>query len=120
MQPAPGGLHAYLASHLEAALLPCTPEAIDRLVGDDGRWTDPAAAMDSSRSVGASREAGELRLLTDDLVALLTSESPRLIAATSHDQWRRACLHGRTAAGLLRYHAKMADTSGSRPKTPGF
>ena len=107
-------LHAYLASHLEAALLPCTPEAIDRLVGDDGRWTDPAAAMDSSRSVGASREAGELRLLTDDLVALLTSESPRLIAATSHDQWRRACLHGRTAAGLLRYHAKMADTSGSR------
>jgi erythromycin esterase-like protein len=107
-------LHAYLASHLEAALLPCTPEAIDRLVGDDGRWTDPAAAMDSSRSVGASREAGELRQLTDDLVALLTSESPRLIAATSHDQWRHARLHGRTAAGLLCYHAKMADTSGSR------
>jgi erythromycin esterase-like protein len=107
-------LHTYLASHLEAALLPCAPEAIDRLVGDDGRWTDPAAAMDPSRSVGASSEAKELRLLTDDLVALLTSESPRLIAATSHDQWRRACLHGHTAAGLLRYHAKMADTSGYR------
>jgi erythromycin esterase-like protein len=107
-------LHDYLATHLEAALLPCTLETIERLIGDDGRWTDPAAAMDPSRSVGASREASELRLVTDDLVSLLTSESPRLIAATSHDDWWRACLYGRTAAGLLRYYAKMADTSGSR------
>jgi erythromycin esterase-like protein len=70
--------------------------------------------MNPSRSVGASREAGELRLLTDDLVALLTSESPRLVAAASEEDWWRACLHGRTAVGLLRYHAAMADGSGSR------
>jgi erythromycin esterase-like protein len=107
-------LHEYLSAHLEAALLPGTPETIDRLIGDDGRWTDPAATMDPSRSIGASREANELRLLTDDLVATLTSQSPGLIAATSLAQWRRATLHGRTAAGLLRYHAAMADTSGSR------
>jgi erythromycin esterase-like protein len=87
---------------------------IDRLVGDDGRWTNPEAAMDPSRSVGASREAGELRLLADDLCALLRSESPRLVAAASEEDWWRARLRGRTAAGLLRYHAAMADGSGSR------
>lgn len=107
-------LHGYLAAHLEAELLPCDSQTIDRLVGDDGRWTDPAVAMDPSLSVGASREAGELRLLADDLGALLASESPRLVAAASEEDWWRACLHGRTAAGLLRYHAAMADGSGSR------
>ena len=107
-------LHGHLAAHLEAALLPCSLETIDGLIGDNGRWTDPAAAMDPSRSVGASREANELRLLTDDLLSVLTSESPRLVAASSHDDWWRACLYGRTAAGLLRYHAAMADGSGTR------
>jgi erythromycin esterase-like protein len=107
-------LHDYLASQLEAALLPCTLETIEGLIGDDERWTNPAAAMDPSQSIGASREANELRLVTDDLVAALISQSPRLIAATSHAEWWRACLYGRTAAGLLRYHATMADTSDSR------
>ena len=107
-------LHGYLAAHLPADLLPCSLETIEGLVGDDGRWMDPAAAMDPSRSVGASREAGELRLLADDLDALLRSESPRLVAAAQEEDWWRACLHGRTAAGLLRYHAAMADGSGSR------
>ena len=107
-------LHHYLATNLEAALLPCTLETIEGLVGDDERWTNPEAAMDPSKSIGASREAGELRLVTDELVAALTSESPRLIAAASYEEWHRACLYGRTAAGLLRYHSKMTDGSGSR------
>jgi erythromycin esterase-like protein len=106
--------HGYLATHLEADSLPWDLETIDRLVGDDGRWTNPEIAMEPSRSVGASREAGDLRLLADDLVALLTSETPRLVAAASEEDWWRACLHGRTAAGLLRYHAAMADGSTSR------
>ena len=107
-------LHGHLATHLEADSLPCDLETIDRLVGDDERWTNPEAAMDPSRSIGASPEARELRLLADDLLAALTSESPRLIAAASKEDWWRACLHGRTAAGLLRYHAAMADGSGHR------
>jgi erythromycin esterase-like protein len=107
-------LHGYLATHLEADSLPCNLETIDRLVGDDERWINPEAAMDPSRSVGASREAGELRLLADDLGVLLMSESPRLVAAASEEDWWHACLHGRTAAGLLRYHAAMADGSGPR------
>ncbi|CAA9441604.1 MAG: FIG01131340: hypothetical protein [uncultured Rubrobacteraceae bacterium] len=107
-------LYHYLATNLEAALLPRALKTIDDLIGDDGRWTDPEAAMEPSMSIGASHEAGELRLVADDLVAALTSESPRLIAATSYEEWHRACLYGRTAAGLLRYHARMADGSGSR------
>jgi erythromycin esterase-like protein len=107
-------LHGYLAAHLEGDLLPCGLETIEGLVRDDGRWTDPAAAMDPSRSVGASREARELRLLAEDLGALLLSESPRLVAAAPEEDWWRACLYARTAAGLLRYHAVMADGSGPR------
>jgi erythromycin esterase-like protein len=108
------GLHRYLAAHVDADLLPCPADTIDHLIGDDERWTNPAAAMDPSLSVGSSSDARELRLITDDLLTLLVSESPRLVSATSHDDWWQASLYGRTAAGLLRYHAAMADTSPGR------
>lgn len=108
------GLYEYLAASRCAARLPCTPETIDQLLGADERWSNPAAAVDPSQSIGASREARQLRLIADDLVGALTAQSPGLIAATSHDDWWRACLYGRTAAGLLRYHAAMADSSDSR------
>ncbi|MEV8020304.1 erythromycin esterase family protein [Streptomyces sp. NPDC086554] len=107
-------LHGYLADQVDADLLPCTAEALDRLLGADDRWTDPAAMMDPAKSVGQSAEAGELRLLADDLVALLEAQTPHLLAATSRDDWDRACLYGRTATGLLRYHHWMADTSPAR------
>ena len=107
-------LYQLLAAHLEAASLPCSPEMIEQLIGDDSRWVNPAAAMDPAQSIGTSDAAKELRLVTDDLLAVLTSESPRLIAAASFEDWWRGSLLGRTAAGLLRYHATMADTSASR------
>ncbi|QIP86370.1 erythromycin esterase family protein [Streptomyces sp. Tu 2975] len=107
-------LHAYLAAQVDADLLPCTAETLDRLLGADDRWTDPAAMTDPSRSVGRSAEAGELRLIADDLVALLDAQTPHLVTATSGDDRYRAHLHGRTATGLLRYHHWMADTSPGR------
>lgn len=107
-------LHTYLASHVDADLLPCTAPALDRLLGADGRWSEPAAMTDPARSAGRSAEAGELRLLADDLVALLDARTPHLITATSRDAWERARLYGRTATGLLRYHFWMADTSPGR------
>ena len=113
-RPALTALHAYLATNLETALLPATAGAIDTLAGADDRWSNAAAILDPSQSVGASAEANTLRLLADDLLALLIAESPRLIASTSRDAWWRAYVHARTAAGLLRYHAAMADTSDSR------
>ncbi|MEF9886157.1 erythromycin esterase family protein [Streptomyces sp. P9-A4] len=107
-------LHGYLAARVDAYLLPCTAETLDRLLGPDDRWTEPAAMMDPARSVGRSAEAGELRLLADDLVALLDERTPHLIAESSPGEWDRACLYGRTATGLLRYHSWMADDSPAR------
>ncbi|MDX3233006.1 erythromycin esterase family protein [Streptomyces sp. ME19-01-6] len=107
-------LHGYLAAHVDADLLPCAAETLDRLLGADGQWTNPAAMMDPAQSMGRSAEARELRLLADDLVALLDEQTPHLITATSREGWDRARLYGRTATGLLRYHYWMADTSPSR------
>ncbi|BBJ47101.1 erythromycin esterase [Streptomyces antimycoticus] len=107
-------LHGYLAGRVDAELLPCTGETLDRLLGADDRWTNPAAMRDPSQSVGRSAGARELRLLADDLVALLDTQTPHLLAASSRDDRDRARLYGRTATGLLRYHHWMADTSPAR------
>lgn len=107
-------LHAYLDARVSADLIPCTAETLDRLLGADDRWTNPAAMMDPSASAGQTPEAKQLRLLADDLVALLDTQTPHLNAASSRDDWDRARLYGRTATGLLRYHFWMADTSPGR------
>lgn len=107
-------LHGFLAERLGTSLLPCSGDALDSLIGPDDRWTEPAAMMDPSRSVGQSAEARELRLIADDLAALLGAHAPGLIAASTPAEWERARLYGRTATGLLRYHFWMADTSPAR------
>ncbi|MFI7325132.1 erythromycin esterase family protein [Streptomyces rubiginosohelvolus] len=107
-------LHRTLTDHVDPGLLPCTAGTLDRLLGPDDRWTDPAAMLDPSASFGRSAEAGELRLLADDLGALLHSWAPHLIAVASRDAFDRARLWARAASGLLRYHHWMADASPSR------
>jgi erythromycin esterase-like protein len=90
--------------------LPCTREALGALLGPDDRWTNEAAVMDPSQSIGRSADAQRLRVLADDLVALLDTQLPQLSAKDRE----RAALYGRTAAGLLRYHSWMADASPAR------
>lgn len=107
-------LHDHLAAHMDADLLPCTAQTLDRLLGADQLWTNPDTMMDPAQSVGRSAEAGQLRLIADDLVALLDEQTPNLLAATSRAELDQAYLHGRTAVGLLRYHHWMADTSPAR------
>jgi erythromycin esterase-like protein len=107
-------LHAYLTAWVGAGLLACTAKTLDRLLGAGDRWTNPAAMMDPSQSVGQTPDAEQLQLLADDLVALLDAQTPHLIAVSSREDWHRARLYGRTATGLLRYHFWMADTSPSR------
>ncbi|MFJ6939858.1 erythromycin esterase family protein [Streptomyces sp. NPDC101132] len=107
-------LHGHLAAHVDAGLLPCTAQDLDRLLGADDRWTEPAAMMDPARSVGRTAEAGELRLIADDLAALLEERTPELLPVTSREDWDRARLYARTATGLLRYHHWLADTSTGR------
>ncbi|WP_214110992.1 erythromycin esterase family protein [Acrocarpospora catenulata] len=113
-RPALTALHDYLAAHLDLAL---SRETLYELLGPDDRWTNPAAMMDPTQSIGRTPEARELRLIADDLRAMLTSHAPHLTAATSPDDWWHADLHARTAAGLLTYHAGMADTTPTRFNT---
>ncbi|MBG0823015.1 erythromycin esterase family protein [Planomonospora sp. ID91781] len=90
--------------------LPCSRETLDTLLGPDDRWASEAAVRDPSRSIGRSDEARRLRLIADDLVALLDTQAPGLSAQDRE----RAELYGRTAVGLLRYHHWMADASPAR------
>ncbi|CAL9367887.1 erythromycin esterase family protein [Streptomyces werraensis] len=107
-------LHAHLAAHVDAELLPCTADRLDDLLGADTPWTNEAAMTDPSQSIGRTPQARELRLLADDMVTLLETQAPHLTAVSSPDDRDRAHLYGRTAVGLLRYHSWMADTSPSR------
>ncbi|MFD7901880.1 erythromycin esterase family protein [Kitasatospora sp. NPDC059747] len=104
-------LHDYVAAHLDP---PYDRTTLDALLGDDGRWTDEAIMYDPAKSIGRTPEARELRVIADDLSALLTARAPHLTTATSPDAFWRAELHARTTIGLLRYHAAMADTGPAR------
>ncbi|HUR04335.1 MAG TPA: erythromycin esterase family protein [Nonomuraea sp.] len=90
--------------------LPCTMETLDTLLGPDDRWSNEATVMDPSQSIGQSADAQRLRVIADDLVALLETQAPRLSA----EDRESGALYGRTAVGLLRYHHWMADTSPAR------
>ncbi|MEU8022830.1 erythromycin esterase family protein [Micromonospora haikouensis] len=90
--------------------LPCTRETLDALLGPDGRWSNEATVMDPSRSIGRSADAQRLRVIADDLLALLDTQLPQL----SVRDRERAELYGRTAVGLLRYHHAMADGTADR------
>jgi erythromycin esterase-like protein len=90
--------------------LPCSRETLDTLLGADDRWSNEATVMDPSESIGQSADAQRLRVIADDLVALLDTQAPQL----SVQDRERAELYGRTATGLLRYHHWMADASPAR------
>ncbi len=85
-------------------------ETLDALLGPDDRWSNEATAMDPAQSIGQSADARRLRLIADDLVALLDTQAPQLSA----EDRERAALYGRTATGLLRYHHWLADASPAR------
>ncbi|MFG2650613.1 erythromycin esterase family protein [Streptomyces sp. NPDC048436] len=104
-------LHDYLAPHIDLAW---SRETLDASLGPDERWSDPGTLMDPTRSIGRTPEARELRQIADDLGVLVAAHAPHLTAATSPDDFWRAELHARTATGLLRYHAGLADTAPTR------
>ncbi|WP_433515119.1 erythromycin esterase family protein [Nonomuraea sp. CA-143628] len=102
------GLYDLLDGPLPSAVV--TRETLDTLLGPDDRWSNEATAMDPSQSIGQSADAQRLRLIADDLVALLDTQMPGL----SGEDRELAALYGRTAVGLLRFHYWMADASPAR------
>ncbi len=111
--PSPGPylrhLHDYLTAHLGPDGFAHGRADLGALLGDEERWSDPAALMDAALSVGGGPGAVRLRAVADDLLTTLHAEAPGLVAASSPDAWHRAEVHGTTALGLLRYHARCAD-----------
>jgi erythromycin esterase len=107
-------VHRYLERHADPLDLPCTWDRISSLIGDDSRWTDRRATRDPSRSIGGSPAVRDLRIIVDDLRRTLSTEAPRLVARTSGDELWDAQLCARTAAGLLAYHATVADDTPRR------
>ncbi|WP_328460637.1 erythromycin esterase family protein [Actinoplanes sp. NBC_00393] len=90
---------------------------LDLLIGDESRWSDPAAQLDHARSIGRSPQAAALRVIADDLLTQLYAEAPRLIATSSARAWQQARTHGIAALGLLRYHAVAADPAPAAERT---
>lgn len=101
-------VHAYLVATLGATSVPVTAEALDGLLGPDAPWGTWEAQIDAAHSVGGSAAAISLRATADDLLAALYAGAPRLVAATSPAAWQATEVHGRSALGLLRYHAVAA------------
>ncbi|TWS18161.1 erythromycin esterase family protein [Tsukamurella asaccharolytica] len=102
---------------LRAALADVAPGVVreaelDGLLGDEGRWTEERAMYEADRGVGRTVDADTVRVLTDDLCAVLDVHSPVLAAPADDWWWLRA--DAATAVGLLRYHAIMATDTPDR------
>ncbi|OQO89378.1 erythromycin esterase [Saccharomonospora piscinae] len=124
---APSPRHALLSAlgFLPAALRPGSPGSpgssgspgaagdLDALVGEEAAWTNPSAMYEPEASIGDSAGARALRVVADDLVSVLRRAAPVLRPADP-DAYGHAVAHARTARGLLRYHAAMADTGSDR------
>ncbi len=110
-------LHDFLRTHAGGGIDLPAWDGIDRLLGPDEPWEEPAAAMEPARSIGVEPRVRELRAITDDLRWALTGEFPRLRAETDPDDLADALLAGRTAAGLLAYHQAMARDTDRRWQT---
>ncbi|WP_020578167.1 erythromycin esterase family protein [Actinopolymorpha alba] len=78
------------------------------LVGDDERWSRTEAVMDPAMSPGATPQAERLRSIADDMLTVLHTRAPELIATTSRAEWFRAKTHLTAGLGLLRYHKQSA------------
>ncbi|MFI9010930.1 erythromycin esterase family protein [Actinosynnema sp. NPDC053489] len=111
--PSPRHALAAVRDHLPGPLRPGSAAGLDVVAGEDADWTNPAAMYDPSASVGRSDRARALRAIADDLADALRRAEPDLRPddPTGYDL---AAAHARTARGLLRYHAAMADPSPDR------
>ena len=84
---------------------------IDPLLGQDSAWEDPAAALDSTQSIGRSPEATALRIETEELISELRVRRPELVAKSDESRYLEAVHYAMMARQLLNYHATLAQTS---------
>lgn len=87
---------------------------IERLLGKDAAWEEPAAMMDPARSIGLSADAAAVRLETEDLIAELRVRRPEFTAKSGAAGYAEAMHYATLARQLLNYHAAMARASPAR------
>lgn len=64
-------------------------QKINRFLGEDAPWENPAVYMDPAKSIALSEDATALRIATEDLIAELRSRRPELAAASGDaSYWR--------------------------------
>ncbi|RJO70803.1 erythromycin esterase family protein [Nocardia panacis] len=111
--PSPRRALTSVIEYLPAALRPESARAVAELLGEDAQWTDPAAVFDPAVALGESARTHALRTIADDLASALRRAAPDLAAADPTGYFEAAA-HARTALGLLRFHATMANRSEDR------
>jgi len=83
-------------------------ERINRLLGQDSAWENPAAMMDPAQSIGLSPAATALRIDVEDLITEMRIRRPELVAKAGDDAYQEAVQHASAARQLLTYHATLA------------
>lgn len=111
--PSPRRALSQVRGYLPATLRPESAHDLDALLGGDADWTNQAAMLDPTASIGGSERARALRIVADDLASALHRASPGLRSADPAG-YDGARAHARTAEGLLRYHAAMASPGPDR------
>lgn len=88
---------------------------IDRLLGQDAAWENPAAALDPTQAIGRSPQATALRIETEELISELHVRRPELVTKSDESRYLEAVHSAVMARQLLNYHATLAQTSEKRP-----
>ncbi|MHB0878430.1 MAG: erythromycin esterase family protein [Anaerolineae bacterium] len=89
-------------------------QRVDALLGQDSDWSNPAAMMDPTQSIGLTSAATALRIETEELISELNVRRPELVAKTDRDSYLEAVQHASVARQLLNYHAGLARPSSDR------
>lgn len=89
-------------------VVPARRDRLERLIGDDADWENPAVIGDPSKGVGGTPRANDLRIEVEEIVAELRRRGPELDALR-----HAAALHdAQVARQLLAAHAAMARMAG--------
>ncbi len=89
-------------------------ERIDKLLGEDSAWENPAAMMDPAQAIGRSTAAMELRIEIEDLITELSVRRPELIAKSDAPLFDEVARYAALARQMLTYHAALGGTSANR------
>ncbi|HEY9247123.1 MAG TPA: erythromycin esterase family protein [Candidatus Methanoperedens sp.] len=89
-------------------------QRIDKLLGQDSDWENPAAMMDPTKSAGCSPAATSLRIETEELISELRARRPELVAKSDKNRYLEALQFASQARQLLNYHAELARKSDNR------